>query len=81
MVYEAMKIFTEEELRKYDGSNGIAYVACYGKVYDVSDSYHWRQGVHHVRHHAGSDLTDALERAPHGFSLLGKFPVVGAMVG
>ena len=75
-----MRIFTEEELRKYDGSNGIAYVACYGKVYDVSDSYHWRAGAHHVVHHAGCNLTDALERAPHGVDLLHKFPIVGEFV-
>ena len=74
-----MKVFTKEELRKYDGSNGIAYVACSGKVYDVSDSYHWRKGAHHVSHHACSDLTDALEVAPHGFSLLERFPVVGEL--
>jgi len=80
MAHEAMKAFTREELRKYDGSNGIAYVACYGKVYDVSDSYHWRNGVHHVSHHAGADLTDALELAPHGFSLLEKFPIIGELV-
>jgi predicted heme/steroid binding protein len=80
MAYEAMKVFTKEELRKYDGSSGIAYVACYGKVYDVSDTYHWRKGVHHVSHHAGSDLTDALERALHGFGLLEKFPIVGELV-
>jgi predicted heme/steroid binding protein len=49
-------------------------------VYDVSDSYHWRKGVHHVSHHAGFDLTDALERAPHDFSLLEKFPIVGELV-
>jgi predicted heme/steroid binding protein len=76
-----MKIFTREELQKYDRSNGIAYVACYGKVYDVSDSYHWRKGVHHVGHQAGCDLTDALELAPHGFSLLEKFSVVGELGG
>jgi predicted heme/steroid binding protein len=40
-----MKTMTEEELRKHEGSNGSAYVACAGKVYDVSRSYHWRRGV------------------------------------
>jgi predicted heme/steroid binding protein len=74
-----MKIFTREKLEKYDGSNGIAYIACYGKVYDVSNSYHWRRGVHQVLHHAGGDLSDALEQAPHGFHLLKKFPIVGEL--
>jgi predicted heme/steroid binding protein len=75
-----VKAFTKEELGKYDGSNGIAYIACNGKVYDVSDSYHWRKGVHQVTHRAGCDLTDALEQAPHDFDLLEKFPVVGKLV-
>lgn len=80
MTDKAMKAFTKEELRKYDGRNGIAYIACYGKVYDVSNSYHWRKGVHQVTHRAGCDLTDVLERAPHDFSLLEKFPIVGKLV-
>jgi predicted heme/steroid binding protein len=80
MADETMKAFTKEELSKYDGSNGIAYIACYGKVYDVSASYQWRKGVHQVTHRAGCDLTDDLERAPHDFSLLEKFPVVGELV-
>ena len=74
-----MRIFTEEELRKYDGRNGVAYIAYRGKVYDVSTSYHWRQGNHHVTHRAGCDLTDALERAPHGVDLLQKFAIVGEL--
>ncbi len=74
------RVFTREELKKYDGSNGIAYVAYRDKVYDVSNSYHWRTGVHHARHHAGYDLTDALKQAPHSFDLLHKFPVIGELV-
>lgn len=77
---DKVKVFTREELRKYDGSNGIAYVACNGKVYDVSNSYHWRSGIHHVGHRAGCDLTDALKQAPHSISLLEKFPVIGKLV-
>jgi len=75
-----MKKFTEEELRKYDGSNGVTYIACYGKVYDVSASYHWRKGIHQVMHQAGCDLTKAFEQAPHDISLLEKFPIVGDLV-
>jgi len=74
-----MRIFTREELSKYDGSDGIAYVACNGKVYDVSRSYHWRKGVHHAMHSAGLDLTPALDQAPHGLDLLQKFPIVGEL--
>lgn len=77
-----MKIFTGEELSKYDGGNGIAYIAYRGKVYDVSGSYPWRKGIHHARHRCACDLTKALELAPHGVDLwLQKFPVVGELVG
>lgn len=76
-----MRIFTEEELKKYDGRNGVVYISYRSKVYDVSASYHWRKGIHHVTHRAGCDLTEALEKtAPHGISLLEKFPVVGELV-
>ena len=75
-----MRIFTKEELKKYDGSGGVTYVAYGGKVYDVSQSFHWRRGVHQVMHHAGYDLTDALKSAPHGADMLGKFPIVGELL-
>lgn len=75
-----MRIFTEEELKKYDGKNGLAYIAYRGKVYDVSASYHWRKGMHHAAHRAGCDLTEALEQAPHDPDLLDKFPIVGELV-
>lgn len=80
MANDEVRIFTKEELRKYDGSNGITYIAFNGKVYDVSGSYHWRKGIHHVRHHAGCDLTAALEQAPHAADMLERFPVVGELV-
>jgi predicted heme/steroid binding protein len=75
-----MKVFTIEELKKYDGSRGIAYIAYKGKVYDVSQSFQWKKGVHQIRHHAGLDLTAALKQAPHTPDLLFKFPVVGRLV-
>lgn len=76
-----MKIFTEDELRQFDGRNGLIYIAYCGKVYDVSASYHWRRGVHHAMHSCGCDLTSALQQAPHGIELLEKFPVVGYLGG
>lgn len=74
-----MRAFIEDELRKYNGSGGIAYVACSGKVYDVSQSFLWKKGTHQVTHHAGRDLTEALRQAPHGPEMLDKFPVVGRL--
>lgn len=79
MVHGAMRMFTKEELLKCDGSNGVAYIVYKGKVYDVTGSYHWKKGVHHVRHHAGCDLTKALQQAPHTPDMLDKFPVIGEL--
>ena len=77
-----MRVFTKEELRKYDGSDGSAtYVTYEGKVYDVTSSFHWRRGVHQVTHHAGCDLTETLKGAPHGRNLLDKFSIVGELLG
>ncbi len=75
-----MKEFTEDELAQYDGENGSpAYVAYKRKVYDVSTSFLWKEGVHQVFHKAGMDLTDALEQAPHDGDVISKFPVVGVL--
>ena len=75
-----MRIFTKEELKKYDGSEGVAYVVYGGKVYDVSQSFHWKRGIHQVTHHAGSNLTAVLKQVPHGSDILDKFPIVGALL-
>ncbi len=75
-----MRKFTREELSKYNGRNGPAYVAYAGKVYDVSQSFLWRRGTHQFRHHAGQDLTEALREAPHGPEMLERFPAVGELI-
>jgi len=75
-----MKVFTEEELLRYDGREGRpAYVAVEGKVYDVTGSFLWRNGVHQYHHRAGRDLTEALRGAPHTSVKLRRFPVVGTL--
>ena len=80
MDYHDKKVFTKEELRKYDGINSAAYIAFEGRVYDVSVSFHWKKGSHQVMHRAGADLTRALMQAPHGADVLDRFPVVGELV-
>jgi len=73
------KVFTKEELRQYDGRHGVVYVACNGKVYDVSSSFQWQKGIHQIVHRAGIDLTEALGKAPHGSDMLVRFPIVGEL--
>ncbi len=75
-----MRIFTKEELKKYDGRNGLTYIAYGGKVYDVSRSFLWKKGVHQVIHKPGCDLTEALKEAPHGTNMLERFPIVGELL-
>jgi predicted heme/steroid binding protein/uncharacterized membrane protein len=59
--------FTGKELARYNGEDGNpAYVAVDGKVYDVSKSDMWQDGIHMGRHTAGNDLTADLDAAPHG---------------
>ncbi len=60
------RVFTESELRQYDGAKGrLVYIACDGVVYDVSDAPLWRTGMHKNMHYAGIDLTRSLRKAPH----------------
>jgi len=71
--------FDEADLSDFDGSDGPAYVAYRGEVYDVSGSFLWSGGVHMVVHCAGADQTGALESAPHGDEVLDRFPCVGTL--
>lgn len=72
--------FTLEDLKRFNGKDGApAYVACNGKVYDVSGSFLWKDGEHQVTHKAGRDLSDEIKKAPHSIELLEKFPIIGVL--
>ncbi|MBI5302258.1 MAG: cytochrome B5 [Chloroflexi bacterium] len=74
------RVFTEQELKKYDGSRRMPmYIAYNGLVYDVTSSPHWRDGMHRNLHFAGQDLTSELADSPHGESVFRKYPVVGVL--
>lgn len=75
-----MKIFSLDELSKENGQDGKrALVAFEGKVYDVTGSKKWPNGVHIRRHFAGCDLTAAMAAAPHKSDVMSGFPVVGTL--
>lgn len=76
----AEKIFTLDDLKKYDGQNGNpAYVAVNGKVYDVTNARKWKNGKHVSGVVAGTDLSNSIGKSPHGTSVLGDVPVVGSL--
>lgn len=61
----------KKDIKSYTGKDGkSAYIVYNGKVYDVTDNKHWKDGVHMARHQAGVDLTDFMTMAPHGDEVL-----------
>jgi predicted heme/steroid binding protein len=71
---------THENLSSFDGKDGArAIVAVGDKLYDVTSSRMWQDGVHVRQHQAGSDLTDALWGAPHGPDVLERVPLIGEL--
>ena len=80
MSQEPRKI-SQAELAQNNGQNGKpAYVACKGRVYDVSESAFWLYGDHMGSHQAGKDLTQELELAPHTDMTLQRVKEVGVLV-
>jgi predicted heme/steroid binding protein len=76
-----LRKFTMKELEEYTGKNGKpAYVAYQGKVYDISQSGLWESGEHMGMHHAGKDITEELELAPHGEEVFEKVKLLGTLV-
>ena len=75
-----MQEFDIAELEKFDGNSGRPmYVAYKGKVYDVSGSKLWKNGLHMKRHHAGHDLTADIQGAPHEPDVLERYPQIGIL--
>ncbi|MBN1153805.1 cytochrome b5 [candidate division KSB1 bacterium] len=71
----------KKKLEENNGKDGKpTYVVVDGKVYDLSESKLWRNGVHMNRHHSGQDLSASLEAAPHGKEVLEKFKQIGTFV-
>ncbi|MDO8805538.1 MAG: cytochrome b5 domain-containing protein [Elusimicrobiota bacterium] len=81
------RVFTSEELKKYNGKDGMpAYAAVDGIVYDLSKSKYWKAGGHMKMHEAGADLSSAMHnQAPKGThkdgKILEKMPKVGVLEG
>ena len=75
-----MREFSLKELKKFSGKDkNKAYIAYDGQIYDVTGSFLWKGGKHQVTHFAGRDLTEELDKAPHGVEFLKRFPVIGKL--
>jgi len=73
-----LPVFTEEDLKKYDGKDGNPIYVAYGdRVIDVTGSKMWKNGSHMKRHEAGVDLSGEIANAPHEEDVLDRFPQVG----
>jgi predicted heme/steroid binding protein/uncharacterized membrane protein len=69
------------DLGYFDGvEERSAYIAYNGKIYDLTESDLWKNGLHFKRHKAGEDLTDMLKQAPHSEDKIFEMPQVGGLI-
>jgi len=82
MLRPTQRRFQRSELAKFDGrQEGVPILVAYrGLVYDVTESYPWRKGVHWACASAGRDETGKMAKAPHGPELLGRVPCIGWLI-
>lgn len=67
--------YTPETLQEFDGEGDTpAYVAYNGRVYDLTETF--EEGTH-AGHEAGQNLTEALNEAEHGTSVLDDVEAIG----
>ena len=77
---EPKEYYTADELRNFDGTKGHpAYIAFNNKIYGVSKSSFWKDGMHFGKHSAGTDLTGMLDQAPHGEEKLQGLDQIGKL--
>lgn len=73
------KVFTLEELARYNGKDGNhAYIAVGKNVYDVTNNAAWAAGTH-FGSQAGQDVSAAYVACHKGEDVLSQLPVVGIM--
>ncbi len=75
------KSFTQKELEAFDGKEGRPlYVVFRGKVYDLSKSALWTQGLHMGVHTRNENLGETIRDAPHTEETLERFPMIGRLI-
>jgi len=76
--FSTYKSFSAADLVRHNGLGGRRGLIAYkGKVHNVTALPHWIGGYHSEKHRAGTDLTKAIEKAPHTDALLQAAPIVG----
>jgi arsenite oxidase small subunit len=75
---EGYRIFTLDELRKYNGKDGKPlYLIFKGKVYNLSESKLWANGEHMGMHVFDEKLEETIQQAPHAEEVLSRFQIIG----
>lgn len=76
-----MRTFSKDDLKNTKGPDcKSTLVAINGKVYDVSSSKMWKDGVHVKSHSTGQDLSGEIKAAPHGLEVLEHLEEVGSLI-
>lgn len=71
---------TLTELAEFDGQEGRdAYIAVDGIIYDVTGVSAWTGGTHNGNM-AGTDVSNVINNAPHGRSVLDGLEAIGEIV-
>lgn len=72
-----LPVYTRSQLALRNGQDHPEiWVAYKGLIYNLTQSRHWRNGIHY-HHWAGQDLTEELKEAPHTAAVFQRFEVVG----
>lgn len=75
-----MEVYTSSQLALRNGQEKEEIWFAYkGTIYEITGSRHWLNGIHY-RHWSGQDLTEELDRAPHGEYVFKRCKVVGKLI-
>ncbi|MFK7972548.1 MAG: cytochrome b5 [Bacteroidia bacterium] len=74
-----MPIISRSQLASRNGvDRDMIWIAYKGIVYEVTESRHWRNGIHYG-HWSGQELDDELAEAPHAEEVFKRFKAVGRL--